>query len=376
MKKSFSRRQFIKNSALLTGAAASLPLLPSLAAETNAPAAAPARAQSPPDIPADKLSDFSKRLRPIGRILELEGFYVWCNAPIEGPDGKIHVFFSRWPAAKRMGGWINASEIAHAVADTPEGPYTVLGTVLAPRGPGHWDATTCHNPHIKKIGDRFALFYMGNSNGKTDTKRIGVALADSLDGPWKRSDAPLLEPGPTGAWDDHCTTNPSLVQHPNGEFWLYYKSWNTAEYDHGQPPIRGNRKYGLATAQHLEGPYRKHPRNPLIDFSGRGQNRQCEDAFVWREDGKFKIIVRDMGVFNHEVGLIMESDDGLTWSEPLIAYLPVRAYVDQPPAPIDLDSVPIKDTTDLGITTFIPKWYPESMLKIAVAMAVKKLDEE
>ena len=43
---------------------------------------------------------------------------------------------------------------------------------------------------------------------------------------------------------------------------------------------------------------------------------------------------------------------------------------------VDLDSVPIKDTTDLGITTFIPKWYPESMLKIAVAMAVKKLDEE
>ncbi len=43
---------------------------------------------------------------------------------------------------------------------------------------------------------------------------------------------------------------------------------------------------------------------------------------------------------------------------------------------VDLDIVPIKDTTDLGITTFIPKWYPESMLKIAVGMAVKKLDEE
>jgi hypothetical protein len=40
-----------------------------------------------------------------------------------------------------------------------------------------------------------------------------------------------------------------------------------------------------------------------------------------------------MGVFNQEVGLIMESEDGLAWSEPLIAYLPVRAYVEQPPAP-------------------------------------------
>jgi len=67
-------------------------------------------------IAPDVLSDFSKHLHPVGRILELEGFYVWCNAPIEGPDGRTHVFFSRWPAAKGMGGWINASEIAHAVA--------------------------------------------------------------------------------------------------------------------------------------------------------------------------------------------------------------------------------------------------------------------
>jgi hypothetical protein len=45
------------------------------------------------------------------------------------------------------------------------------------------------------------------------------------------------------------------------------------------------------------------------------------------------MIARDMGLFNHEVGLLMESDDGLAWSEPQIAYGPVRTYVDQPPAP-------------------------------------------
>jgi CheY-like chemotaxis protein len=41
---------------------------------------------------------------------------------------------------------------------------------------------------------------------------------------------------------------------------------------------------------------------------------------------------------------------------------------------VDLDSVPIRDTEGLGITTFIPKWYPESMLKTAVLMAEKKID--
>ena len=43
---------------------------------------------------------------------------------------------------------------------------------------------------------------------------------------------------------------------------------------------------------------------------------------------------------------------------------------------VDLDSVPIKDTEGLDISTFIPKWYPEAMLKTAVDMAAKKLDEQ
>jgi hypothetical protein len=287
-------------------------------------------------MPPPVESEFSKRLRPVGRILELEGYFVWCTTAIEGADGRIHVFFSRWPAAKGMSGWINSCEIAHAVADRPEGPYAVRETVLAPR-PGRWDATTCHNPHIQRVGNRYVLLYMGNSNGRTNTKRIGLATSDSLEGPWERSDSPLLEPGPGGAWDDHCTTNPSLLVHPSGEFWLYYKSWNTADYEAGRPPIRGNRKYGLAVADRLEGPYRKHPKNPLIDFSGLGENRQCEDAYVWREGDRFRVIMRDMGVFNHEVGLILESKDGIEWSAPQIAYHPVSAYAKEPPAPKHLN---------------------------------------
>jgi len=284
---------------------------------------------------ADQLvSDFARRLVPVGRILETEGWYVWCCAPIEGPDGKCHVFYSRWPAERKMGGWLNGCQIAHAVADSPEGPYTHLQTVLAPRGPGFWDATTCHNPHIQFIDGQYCLFYMGNSNGRTDTKRIGLATADSLSGPWRRPDRPLLEPGPPGAWDDHCTTNPAFLKHPNGQYWLYYKSWNTAESERASDPaIRGNRKYGLAISEHLQGPYRRHPANPIIDFSTLGQNRQFEDAFVWLEDGRFRMIGRDMGVFDHEVGLYLESQDGIRWGQPKIAYFAARHYIEQPPAP-------------------------------------------
>ncbi|MBD0349739.1 MAG: glycoside hydrolase family protein [Flavisolibacter sp.] len=280
----------------------------------------------------DDESAFARHLHPAGRALELEGYYVWCSSPIEGPDGKTHVFFSRWDSKKGMGGWINGSEIAHAVAEKPEGPYQVLEIVFAPR-PGFFDATTCHNPLIKKIDNQYCLFYMGNSNGKTDTKRIGLATSDSLYGPWKRPGQPLLEAGLPGAWDDHCTTNPAFLKHPNGQYWLYYKSWNTHDYETATGAIRGNRKYGLAIAEKLEGPYTKYKGNPIIDFSKKGDNKQLEDAFVWMERKQFKMIARDMGVFNHEVGIIMESTDGLHWSEPKIAYYGAEKYIKQPPPP-------------------------------------------
>jgi hypothetical protein len=222
-------------------------------------------------LQADSLSPFYEQWKPLGRILESEGWYVWCVAPIYGQDGKVHVFYSRWKASKGMGGWLRGSEIAHAVADKPEGPYRFVETVLAPR-PGYWDATTCHNPHIHYLDGRYYLFYMGNSNGKTNTKRIGVATAPSVYGPWTRYDHPL-------------------------------------------------------------GPYVKVKENPLINYSVFGQNRQVEDAFIWVENHRFHLLMRDMGFFNHTVGLYSTSDDGLTWSLPSKAWKGLAEYIREPQPP-------------------------------------------
>lgn len=282
--------------------------------------------------PTEKISDFSKKLKPLRRIMETEGYYVWCCAPIFGDDGKVHLFYSRWPEKYGMGGWIHKSEIAHAVADKPEGPYTYLETVLTPRL-GYFDATTCHNPHIQKIGDTYYLFYMGNSDGTVYTKRIGLAQSKSLYGPWERSDKPLLDAGEAGAWDDCNTTNPAFVLHPDGKAWLYYKSWNKKEYQDQQGTIRANRKYGLAIADQVDGPYKRSGNNPVIDLSIHGDNKQVEDAYVYIEDGKYKMLMRDMGYFDHVVGLIFTSEDGIHWSEPKIAWFGADAYLTEPPAP-------------------------------------------
>lgn len=282
-------------------------------------------------------SAFCKHIKPVGRILEEKGYYVWCNTPIYDKKGKVHVFYSRWPEKYGMGGWIHKCEIAHAVADSAESEFKYVETILKPRE-GFFDATTCHNPHIQYTDGKYCLFYMGNSNGKTNTKRIGLATADSLNGPWERPEEPLLEVGEPGAWDDHCTTNPAFIKHPNGEYRLYYKAWNTEEYEKaaGQR-IRGNRKYGLAIAKTITGPYTKYEHNPVVDFSHLGHNEQLEDAYVWMEDGKFKMIARDMGFFNHEYGIIIESTDGIQWENPKIAWYEASHYINQPPAPKHLN---------------------------------------
>ncbi|QGY43971.1 family 43 glycosylhydrolase [Maribellus comscasis] len=285
---------------------------------------------------SQKESEFVKKLKPIGRILEEEGYYVWCNTPVYGKDGKIHVFYSRWLDKYGMSGWISKCEIAHAVADSPESVFTHVETILKPR-PGFFDATTCHNPHIQFHDGKYYLFYMGNSNGRTNTKRVGLAIADDVNGPWERKDTPLLETGEPGAWDDHCTTNPALLKHPNGQFWLYYKSWNNKEYEEATGGIRGNRKYGLAIADKIEGPYIKYDGNPVIDFSYLGDNQQLEDAYVWFENDLFKLIARDMGFYNHEYGLLFKSKDGLNWNKPEIAYYETGHYFEQPPKPKHLN---------------------------------------
>lgn len=281
--------------------------------------------------PDENISDFSRKLKPLGRIMESENYYVWCCAPILDEDGKVHLFYSRWPQQYGMGGWIHKSEIAHAVADKPDGPYTYLETVIMPRE-GYFDATSCHNPHIKYIDDTYYLFYMGNSDSSVYTKRIGMAKSKSLDGPWERTDAPILEVGSEGDWDDCNTTNPAFIIHPGGEAWLYYKSWNKKDYKNESGPIRANRKYGLAIADKIEGEYKRAKENPIIDFSKYGENKQVEDAFIYIEDGRFKMLMRDMGYFDHFVGLIFDSEDGINWSEPKIAWFGAEAYLHEPPA--------------------------------------------
>jgi hypothetical protein len=49
----------------------------------------------------------------------------------------------------------------------------------------------------------------------------------------------------------------------------------------------------------------------------------------------FKMIMRDMGYWNHEYGLYFESEDGLRWSDPQVAFWNSHRYFSEPPNGLD-----------------------------------------
>ncbi|SHH57293.1 glycoside hydrolase family protein [Clostridium grantii] len=294
-------------------------------------------------------SNFCESLTPVGRILEDPEYNVWGCSPIYDEEGRVHVFFARWLNKYDHLGWVAACEVGHAVANSPEGPYEVLDVALKGSGGDNWDSWSIHNPSVYKVQDKYIMLYMGSDGSKigatldeigemtqeeykpyfhklVESKRVGMAIADNLNGPWQRvGSEPMIKTGELGKWDSFCTSNPAFVISPEGKYRIYYKAW---DYD-SATKFNGNRKYGFAESDNLTGPYVKYENNPVIEYSYIEEKIQCEDASIWYENGMYKSVMRDMGVFNHEYGLYVESKDGIKWSDPQIAYKDAPTYFDE-----------------------------------------------
>ncbi len=271
---------------------------------------------------------------PIGGGFEMEDYWVWGSSVIKGEDGKYHMFVSRWAKDIGFGKWVTNSEIVRAVSDTPVGPYEFQEVVLPVRGKGYFDGLVTHNPRIIKYQGYYLLYYMGstydfkipetNENIWADNraqkawmnKRIGMAYAESVEGPWKRMDKPILEPRP-GKWDATITSNPSpVVNEKTGEILLIYKSSTSGL----TPPLL----LGACKAAEMDGPYSRIHDDPIFNFDTSESNENdVEDPYVWWMDDHYELIMKDR--FGHICGergggIHALSNDGVNWelaSKPL-----------------------------------------------------------
>jgi hypothetical protein len=256
-------------------------------------------------------------------VMESPDYYTWGGSPIKGNDGKYHIYYSRWKKSYGFLAWVTHSEVAHAVADFPLGPYVFHDLALPARGKQYWDGDNTHNPTIHYFEGKYYLYYTGNYGDDTESKtslnashrnhqRIGVAVADSPYGPWKRFDKPVIDVSPDpAAHDALMTANPSITRMKDGKYLMVYKAVGKK-----LPGVWGGPVVHLcAIADNPTGPFIKNP-NPI--FTSDKSSFPAEDPYIWYEKGVYYAIVKDMhGAFTHAGRslAIFYSKDGLKWQQ-------------------------------------------------------------
>ena len=228
---------------------------------------------------------------PAHAILRDPNWHIWGGGMVRTDDGVCHLLIARWRKEFGFAAWVTHSEIAHATAIEPTGPYTIRGTVLGRRSPGFWDSDNAHNPMPLAHGGKYYLYYTGNyGNGDWWThrnhQRLGVAVADHPAGPWLRRDTPLVDVTP-GSWDHQITACPIVTAGADGRFYMVYKG-----VANGPQPFGGQVRMGLAIAERPDGPFVKQPGN---FFDAPGAKFPSDDNFVWHAHGAFHAIVKDYG---------------------------------------------------------------------------------
>jgi len=303
----------------------------------------PAEVASAP-LDAEKF-DLHAWLQPVPATARFAdpNYDIWCGSALRGDDGKYHLFYSRWPRKLSHKAWVTHSEVAHAVADSPLGPWKHRDVALPARGKEYWDGLCTHNPTVLRIGGRYYLYYMGNTGDGVvqqplnwthrNNQRIGVAVAESPNGPWQRFDKPIVDVSPNDdAPDSLVVTNPSVAVRPDGGVLMVYKAVGKQR----PMPFGGPVVHRVATADQPTGPFRKHPQ---LVFAKEGVMFAAEDPFIWNDGRRYWAVVKDnAGNFTgrgYSLALF-QSADGFDWKlapHPLVT-TPEVTWVDRGRQPL------------------------------------------
>ena len=269
-----------------------------------------------------ELSFIAKNLEWKGVALKDNNYTIWGCAPVQDDKGKTHLFAARWPEKNIDPAWRKTSEIAHYVSDNPEGPFVFSDVAIRGTGKNTWDKYAPHNPEIKKVGDQYVLIYIANTDyhqpPHPSNQSIGMAISKSPYGPWEKvgKDGMILQANVPGKWCNNSANgvaNPAFVA-KNGKFYLYFKA-------RGEKGLR----YGLAIADHLEGPY-IISNEPITD-----NNNTLEDATAFYYNDTFYLLTTDNHGKNTGIiggGTLWRSKDGLNYKlkDATIAYDRIPHY--------------------------------------------------
>ncbi len=282
--------------------------------------------------------DLGALLQPAPETAKLidPDYYIWCGTMVRGDDGKYHLYYSRWPRKLGHYAWVTHSEIAHAAGDSPTGEFRHAGVALPARGKDFRDGLCTHNPTILRAGAKYYLYYMGNTGDGVvmkdlnwthrNNQRIGVAVAESPNGPWQRFDSPLVANSEDPqAPDALVANNPTVARRPDGGYLMIYKAVGRQR----PLPFGGPVVHLTATSDSPTGPFIKQLR-PI--FTVPGVDFPAEDPFAWYDYSarRYYAVVKDFSGHVTKSGkslALWESSDGLAWklsAHPLVSTMTVN----------------------------------------------------
>jgi hypothetical protein len=112
-------------------------------------------------------------------------------------------------------------DIWRATAPTLDGPWTRSEEPVLRRGEaGSWDAGGLDFPTVIPLEVGYDLFYSGIPSTDTDTGSVGRATSeDGIE--WTKDEAPVLGPGTCGGFDERAVLQPRVLPSANGYVMAY-----------------------------------------------------------------------------------------------------------------------------------------------------------
>jgi hypothetical protein len=226
------------------------------AAETNLSSTRPT---APEKLEAHTLKDSLQPAIKNGGF-KMDGQIVWCSSVIKVGD-TYQMFASAWLAEFGLGGWTSHSECVRATSTNLFGPYTFQEVVLQKRT-NNWDNSRVHNVKIIKAGSKFVLYYINSAN------QTGIAVADSVTGPWTRRDKPVMK-----------VSNPAILVRPDLSIYVFGRLRDSEQVNRGI----------AFTAPTYAGPY-------IVVANGDNllpDNYELEDPTIWWAHDQYNIVLND-----------------------------------------------------------------------------------
>ncbi|WP_158971191.1 family 43 glycosylhydrolase [Paraglaciecola sp. L3A3] len=204
------------------------------------------------------------------------------NSDVVKVGNKYYIWYTRMNSPVTSGYW---GTIWYATSEDEGFTWQEQGMALGLGDEGKFDSHSVFTPNILAHNGKYYMYYTGvqptpgnvkkkfENNTVNDITGIGLAVADSPDGPFVRvENNPVLEISTVAEDFDSYRIDDASLLVVDDKIWLYYKG---RSFSHGKrgPSLT---QMGVAYANSPIGPFIKHP-EPLL--------KKSHEVLIWKRDG-------------------------------------------------------------------------------------------